>query len=150
VAVESYDYGDTFLDAEHLVQSFPEAAEIVFETSSENIAVSASTNLAELPPPPYQLTISRHDKTAAGDHVRVKSYVPGSPGPYPDDVPPQNTVRFTPTQVDAIRAGVNPVSPSPESYLIISRFRTCMCVHVCMCAWHFGICFCFLTTCPLP
>ena len=29
-------------------------------------------------------------------------------GPYPKNIPKKNAVRFTPTQVEAIRAGVNP------------------------------------------
>jgi intron-binding protein aquarius len=38
----------------------------------------------------------------------VKSYVPPDPGPYPQDQPKQNTVRFTPVQVDAVLSGVQP------------------------------------------
>lgn len=31
----------------------------------------------------------------------VESYAPADPGPYPEDLPPQNPVRFTPMQVAA-------------------------------------------------
>jgi len=35
----------------------------------------------------------------------VESYVPPDPGPYPEDKPRTNTVRFTPVQVEAIMSG---------------------------------------------
>lgn len=40
--------------------------------------------------------------------LRVKAYVPPDPGPYPEDVPPQNQIRFTPVQVQAVLSGVQP------------------------------------------
>lgn len=38
----------------------------------------------------------------------VESYTPVDPGPYPQDLPPQNRVRFTPVQTQAIMSGVQP------------------------------------------
>ena len=38
----------------------------------------------------------------------VESYTPVDPGPYPQDAPPQNRVRFTPVQTQAIMSGVQP------------------------------------------
>jgi intron-binding protein aquarius len=38
----------------------------------------------------------------------LRPYSPPNPGPYPSDSPQPNTVRFTPTQVEAVRAGVQP------------------------------------------
>ena len=35
-------------------------------------------------------------------------YKPLNPGPYPEDQPPQNKVRFTPVQIEAVRSGMNP------------------------------------------
>lgn len=40
--------------------------------------------------------------------LRVESYAPADPGPYPEDLPPQNPVRFTPVQVEAVKSGVQP------------------------------------------
>lgn len=40
--------------------------------------------------------------------VRVESYKPPDPGPYPQNQPRQNPVRFTPVQVEAIKAGAQP------------------------------------------
>ena len=54
--------------------------------------------------------------------VRVESYKPPDPGPYPEDDPRQNAVRFTPVQVEAIKAGSQPgltmvVGPPGDSRL---------------------------------
>ena len=41
-------------------------------------------------------------------HVSTQAYTPPDPGPYPEDVPPQNAVRFTPVQVQAVLSGLQP------------------------------------------
>ncbi|KAL5191651.1 Sucrose synthase 2 [Glycine soja] len=38
----------------------------------------------------------------------IEIYTPPDPGPYPQDQPKQNSVRFTPTQVEAIISGIQP------------------------------------------
>ena len=45
---------------------------------------------------------------AAPRRLVVESYTPRDPGPYPEDLPPQNSVRFTPVQTQAIMSGVQP------------------------------------------
>ncbi|CAN0416885.1 unnamed protein product, partial [Discosporangium mesarthrocarpum] len=40
--------------------------------------------------------------------ITVTPYTLPNPGPYPQDIPKRNTVRFTPVQVEAIRSGMNP------------------------------------------
>jgi hypothetical protein len=37
--------------------------------------------------------------------LMVESYVPPDPGPYPEDKPRTNRVRFTPVQTEAIMSG---------------------------------------------
>ncbi len=37
--------------------------------------------------------------------LKVETYVPPDPGPYPQDMPRMNHVRFTPVQVEAIMSG---------------------------------------------
>lgn len=44
----------------------------------------------------------------AAQRLLVESYTPPDPGPYPQDAPPQNSVRFTPVQTGAILSGVQP------------------------------------------
>lgn len=41
----------------------------------------------------------------AGGELVVESYTPPDPGPYPQDRPRTNDVRFTPVQVEAIMSG---------------------------------------------
>ncbi|MCO5580056.1 hypothetical protein L7F22_033922 [Adiantum nelumboides] len=79
------DFKDTFLDAQHLRDSF-EGYDVIFKnTNGSN---------DESPLPPYRVTFpSVHDKIIA------EAYVAADPGPYPQDKPKQNTVRFTPVQV---------------------------------------------------
>lgn len=122
---ESIDYGDTFIDAQHVQDAFPQC-NVVFESSSA---------ASDLPPPPYRITSSPAEGTAAESGSKkgrsskkatavvassapassngketlvVKAYRRPNQGPYPEDVVPTNTVRFTPTQVEAIRSGTNP------------------------------------------
>lgn len=114
------DVLDTFIDAGHLAESFPDH-DVVFEGVKEGQAP---------PPPPYKITLPAEDfewddddeeeggeggggdknkaaaKKAAAPHskkvIRVKAYPRPASGPYPSASPLQNTVRFTPTQVQAI------------------------------------------------
>jgi intron-binding protein aquarius len=48
-------------------------------------------------------TAKNTDKMADGGSFKekliVETYIPADPGPYPQDKPKQNSVRFTPTQV---------------------------------------------------
>ncbi|XP_078432564.1 P-loop containing nucleoside triphosphate hydrolases superfamily protein [Wolffia australiana] len=113
------DFKDTFLDAKHLVDSFPEH-EVCFVNSD------GAENLN--PKPPFKIKLPK--VKASGSHalsdatnptnsadmegslnkgkIVVEPYIPMDPGPYPQDQPKQNSVRFTPTQVGAIISGVQP------------------------------------------
>lgn len=111
----SIDFKDTFLDVAHLEASFPG-----YQIQWENVEPGAT------PQPPFIVTLppkeeaaeaagapaeggKRKQPPADGKPVlRVKAYVPPDPGPYPEDVPPQNQIRFTPVQVEAIMSGVQP------------------------------------------
>ena len=85
------DFKDTFLDEAHLRESFP-GKKIVFDSAT--------------PVPPFKVTFGIDEEDASSNVVNVESYVPPDPGPYPEDVKNQNMVRFTPTQVDAVKSGV--------------------------------------------
>eukprot|EP00937_MAST-01D_sp_MAST-1D-sp2_P006438 g6438.t1 len=101
------DYADTFVDAEHLRQSFPGA----------KLTFVGATDGAEMPPPPYRLRFDvdseAHD--AAGKAkpqrqlvVHAAAYRAPHAGPFPQAQPRRNSVAFTPTQVRAIRAAMAP------------------------------------------
>ncbi|KPI39753.1 Intron-binding protein aquarius [Cyphellophora attinorum] len=112
--IQSIDYLDTFLNWEHLKESF----------ANRELAGSGDESLFS---PPYVLetfaTTSsepasnpkkrRRDQIEedSGDSrapVRVKTYQPPNTGPYPIDQPKKNSVRFMPTQVEAIVSGSQP------------------------------------------
>ena len=80
------DFNDTFIDTEHICESFP-GRKITFTGSCES---------------------SRHafKVTFQKEGLVVKPYVPNGSGPYYENQPQTNNIRFTPRQVDAIRAGV--------------------------------------------
>jgi intron-binding protein aquarius len=146
--LRTVDFKDTFLDAAHLVEAFPQY-DVTFVTPggrhisassvpgpSEAGASGSSSSSSPLPPPPYRVTFpadAEQLRVAPGSTKRgvdggvpyqgaggdagdggsrppllVESYTPLFMGPYPEDRPRSNDVRFTPVQVEAVCAGVQP------------------------------------------
>ncbi|PKI38953.1 hypothetical protein CRG98_040661 [Punica granatum] len=122
--LETVDFKDTFLDADHLRECFSG-----YEVSFVNPV--GTENL--LPTPPFRIRLPRNFKgnthalpgnkksgtDSLGDsnmvdtsgkkgQLVVEAYIPPDPGPYPQDRPKQNSVRFTPTQIGAIISGIQP------------------------------------------
>ena len=87
---KSLDFNDTFLDFDHLQESFPDY-EFQLEVEKEKLV------------PSYILEINEKDKT-----IVPTSYTPLNRGPYPYTQPKRNSIRFTPTQVEAIKSGMQP------------------------------------------
>lgn len=106
------NFNDTFLDVEHVRASFPD------------YEVQAVDNELK---PPFQLTFedvrtrSSDDENEDDDDdgnddngekeplpnvIKVEPVLVTNRGPYVYEQPKQNTIRFTPTQVEAIRAGM--------------------------------------------
>ncbi|KAK4379778.1 hypothetical protein RND71_001640 [Anisodus tanguticus] len=122
--LETVDFKDTFLDADHVREGFPDYQVcFVNQDGIENLQ----------PSPPFKIKLPRNLKgkahalpgsenstIASADTVgmqevhsereklNVEAYIPPDPGPYPQDQPKWNSVRFTPTQVGAIISGVQP------------------------------------------
>ncbi|CAJ1933008.1 unnamed protein product [Sphenostylis stenocarpa] len=113
--LETVDFKDTFVDVDHLKESF-----VDYEVSFINSNGSENLN----PRPPFKIKLPRTLKpsngsltgndinTAVTNHQKetliIEAYTPPDPGPYPQDQPKQNSVRFTPTQVEAIISGIQP------------------------------------------
>lgn len=122
--LETVDFKDTFLDANHVRECFSDY-QVVFTHSD------GTENLN--PGPPFRINIPRNlkgishalpgnDKSTTDsvdvtkkdvadierEKLIVEAYMPPDPGPYPQDQPKQNSVRFTPTQVGAIISGIQP------------------------------------------
>ena len=114
--LQSVDYRDTFVDWQHLIESLP------------GKTVEPDPKLDSIPPPPYVLENTgsapapppvkgkkrRRDQpdgpgpTPSAETFKVSTYQPPNSGPYPEDAPKLNHVRFTPTQVEAVTAGTQP------------------------------------------
>ncbi|KAL6447091.1 hypothetical protein ACFW04_001442 [Cataglyphis niger] len=98
--IATMDFNDTFLDIDHLRASFPQY-EIKTDPEDEGILVR-----------PFQLTfediLAKRNNEPIKKIIRVKPHVPPSRGPYRANEPKKNQIPFTPTQVEAIRAGMQP------------------------------------------
>ncbi|CAL1675407.1 unnamed protein product [Lasius platythorax] len=98
--IATMDFNDTFLDIDHLRASFPQY-EIKTDSKDEG-------NLVR----PFQLTfediLAKRNNEPIKKIIRVKPHVPPSRGPYRANEPKKNQIPFTPTQVEAIRAGMQP------------------------------------------
>jgi len=86
--INSLDWNDTFLSLCHLQRSFPKHKVVSDEESSM---------------PPFKLEFDHEDKK-----ISVASHVIPNRGPYSFNKPRKNGVQFTPTQVEAIRSGMQP------------------------------------------
>lgn len=88
--IGTLDFNDTFLSYEHLVQSFPEHRVELANAQKEAV-------------PPFKLTFSDEEsKIAVNPYKKLKR------GPYPYNQPKANSIRFTPTQIEAVRSGMQP------------------------------------------
>ncbi|RAL47940.1 hypothetical protein DM860_015727 [Cuscuta australis] len=122
--LEEVDFKDTFLDADHVRECFSDyQVSFIHSDGSENLQ----------PSPPFRIELPRNLKgnphavpgnlksivasvKAVGmegvhsekEELIVEAYIPPDPGPYPQDQPKQNSVRFTPTQIGAIISGIQP------------------------------------------
>ncbi|KAL5700077.1 hypothetical protein ACHQM5_025575 [Ranunculus cassubicifolius] len=122
--LETVDFKDTFLDAGHLKECFPDYQVcFVNPDGTENLhpgppfrikfPKAFKGNTHALPGNKISTTVTIHDVNmpVAGverERLIVEGYIPPDPGPYPQDQPKQNSVKFTPTQVGAIISGVQP------------------------------------------
>ncbi|CAF3629326.1 unnamed protein product [Rotaria socialis] len=93
------DWNDTFIDVKHLRASFPD------------YKIRATEDDRSKHVPPFKLTFC--DLRSKGEHageklIILEPYKIPNRGPYPFSQPRQNTVRFTPTQIEGIKAGMQP------------------------------------------
>ncbi|EEP77784.1 conserved hypothetical protein [Uncinocarpus reesii 1704] len=113
--VKSIDYRDTFLDWDHLVESFPDRS---IEPEAGRNAGFGRPFVLEMDDNQSKgetLNPSRKrrrdpDETVppSKSSIRVSTYKPVNRGPYIVDTPKMNQIRFTPAQVNAIVSGTQP------------------------------------------
>ncbi|RZF44564.1 hypothetical protein LSTR_LSTR001322 [Laodelphax striatellus] len=103
--IATMDFNDTFLSMDHLRASFPEH-EIKVKTDDPKKLI-----------PPFRLTFEeviqkqdpdRHPEKPVKKSILVEPHVIPSRGPYLFNEPKKNSILFTPTQIEAIRAGMQP------------------------------------------
>uniref|UniRef100_A0A8C3IGU0 RNA helicase aquarius n=1 Tax=Chrysemys picta bellii TaxID=8478 RepID=A0A8C3IGU0_CHRPI len=108
--IASLDFNDTFLSIDHLKASFP----------GYNIKVTVDN--PALQKPPFRITFplrggkgkkrkeedENEEKTEEAKTLIVEPHVIPNRGPYPYNQPKRNTIQFTHTQIEAIRAGMQP------------------------------------------
>uniref|UniRef100_A0A667YTL9 RNA helicase aquarius n=1 Tax=Myripristis murdjan TaxID=586833 RepID=A0A667YTL9_9TELE len=109
--ISTLDFNDTFLSLDHLRSCFP------------GYTVKVTEENPELQVPPFRIrfpvqkTTDKGKKRKADEEVEdkeedltliVEPHVTPNRGPYPYNQPKRNTIQFTPTQLEAIRAGMQP------------------------------------------
>uniref|UniRef100_A0A0L8GB52 RNA helicase aquarius n=1 Tax=Octopus bimaculoides TaxID=37653 RepID=A0A0L8GB52_OCTBM len=105
--IPTLDWNDTFLSSPHLKESFPDS-EVIIEPQKQGVE----------PQPPFRLTMmadssslersTNEEKTGPKSTVNAEAHIIPNRGPYTYSQPKRNTVPFTPTQIEAIRAGMQP------------------------------------------
>merc|ERR1719199_38022 len=96
-SLDQIDFRDTFLDQDHILESFPDVEDI---------------DIPEELQWPFKLKFEKQSGGEPGkrpqESITASAYKVPNMGPYPECKPNENKVRFTPMQVEAIRSGVNP------------------------------------------
>ncbi|KAL1996333.1 hypothetical protein VTN49DRAFT_98 [Thermomyces lanuginosus] len=112
--VKSIDFRDTFLDWQHLVESFPGKTIEPSGTESSSfgppyvLQESDESSAPSVPNPSKKRRRGQVDTQPKISSIHVSTYKPPNPGPYPVDEPKLNKIRFTPAQVEAIVSGTQP------------------------------------------
>ncbi|XP_009956789.1 PREDICTED: intron-binding protein aquarius [Leptosomus discolor] len=107
--IATLDFNDTFLSIDHLKASFP----------GYNIKVTVDNPVLQVPP--FRITFpikggkgkkrkedGNEEKPEEAKTLIVEPHVIPNRGPYPYNQPKRNTIQFTHTQIEAIRAGMQP------------------------------------------
>lgn len=116
--LHSIDFRDTFLDWQHLIESWPGKSIEPHESAESSFGPPYVVNFpAQAEPEPATLRTSkkrRRDQSEVaqpvqeGASLHVSTYKPPNMGPYAADAPKLNAIRFTPAQIEAITSGTQP------------------------------------------
>ncbi|KAF2672611.1 P-loop containing nucleoside triphosphate hydrolase protein [Microthyrium microscopicum] len=113
--LKSIDFRDTFLNWQHLVESFP--GRVLEPNEAESSSFDPPYVLEYVEPEPAEeddrpskkrRKVEDKKTEEAVETLKVSTYKPLNMGPYPMDATKLNSVRFTPTQVEAISSGTQP------------------------------------------
>lgn len=113
--LQSIDFRDTFLDWQHLIESWPGKSIEPHEDMQSSFGPPYVLDFPAADPdsiPVRPAKKRRRDQVEISQPVHeslhVSTYKPPNTGPYPADAPKLNTVRFTPAQIEAIASGTQP------------------------------------------
>jgi intron-binding protein aquarius len=119
--VPEIDFRDTFLDLDHLKSSFPGMTIKAKDGDEDSLSAPFVVRFPDAPEEASSGSKKKKgaEKASKGkgkaqregqaqDELIVNTYTTPNMGPYPEDVPNTNQIRFTSTQVEAIKAGTNP------------------------------------------
>lgn len=109
--IMSLDFRDTFLDWQHLQESFPTKilTSVVQDIEPPYVLEPFGEESAAPPTNPKKRRRDQVEPTQPQTPtVKVSTYKPPNTGPYPTDAPRTNSIRFTPAQVEAIVSGTQP------------------------------------------
>ncbi|KAL5412172.1 hypothetical protein PMIN06_009475 [Paraphaeosphaeria minitans] len=116
--LQSIDFRDTFLDWQHLIESWPGKSIEPHESALSSFGppyVVQFPAFAESEPATVRTSKKRRrDQSEVTQPVQedaslhVSTYKPPNMGPYPADAPKLNSVMFTPAQIEAITSGTQP------------------------------------------
>ncbi|KAI8070842.1 P-loop containing nucleoside triphosphate hydrolase protein [Gongronella butleri] len=104
---------DTFLDWAHLQEALADKQLEPLPNKKAMVPPFVLTHVTDDQEPPAKkkkskkVAVADMDVDAAPERVQVTSYKVPNMGPYPQDIPKRNAVRFTPVQVEAIHSGLN-------------------------------------------
>lgn len=107
----SIDFRDTFLNWDHLNESFVDRTIISDDGRLDPpyILETATQNVAAVPLNPKKRRREQMEQEEQSvKTIRVSTYDSPNNGPYPADAPRVNTIRFTPSQIQAIESGTQP------------------------------------------
>ncbi|MBN3326288.1 AQR helicase, partial [Atractosteus spatula] len=107
--IATLDFNDTFLSIDHLQASFP------------GYTIKVTEEDPSLQKPPFRIKFpvsspkgkkrkadEKEERKEEDYHLVVEPHVILNRGPYPYNQPKRNMIQFTPTQIEAIRAGMQP------------------------------------------
>jgi intron-binding protein aquarius len=114
----TYNFNDTFVDLEHLRCVLISIRVCVIKCFTLECSASFprqqiefdSSDPSEFITPPFKITFPARSQPLLkeGDILVVKPYKHVNMGPYPQNVPRTNVIRFTPVQVEAIVSAMYP------------------------------------------
>ncbi|XP_047537056.1 RNA helicase aquarius [Vanessa atalanta] len=105
--IPTLDFNDTFLDMEHLRNSFP-GHEIKVQTDDPRKLIRPFKLTFENVVRKQQVGENAMDEDEPRKVIVVQPHVQPKRGPYLYNEPKKNNILFTPTQVEAIRSGMQP------------------------------------------